>query len=105
MGSDAVVARGCATVDGLTLFGQNLHGPNELSPHICLRLGRDFVPGQVCDVSGFAVPQVKRTQTVLGLQAENSTGYRVGLNASKLAVGCLPLEMRLRDSHQGITGP
>ena len=105
MGSDAVVARGCAAVDGLTFFGQNLHGPNQFSPRISFRPGRDFVPGQLCDVSGFSVPQVKQTQSVLGLQPQNSNGYRVGLNSASVAVGCLPLEMRLRESQQGMTGP
>jgi secernin len=105
MGSDAVVARRSATVDGLTLFGQNLHGPGQFSPRICLREGRDFVPGQLCDIAGFSVPQVKRTQSVLGLQPHNSSGYRVGLNSANVVAGCLPLEMRLRESHQGLTGP
>ena len=104
MGSDAVVARGSATVDGLTLFGQNLHGSEQFSPRICLREARDFVPGQLCEVSGFSVPQVRRTQSVLGLQAQYSTGYRVGLNSANVVAGCLPLEMRLR-SRPGMTGP
>src|SRR5258707_4168260 len=56
-------------------------------------------------MADFDMPQVRRTQTVLGLQAHSSPGYRVGLNASRVAVGCLPLELRLRESPQGLTGP
>ncbi len=105
MGSDAVVARGRATVDGLTLFGQNLHGPSQFTPRLCRRPGRDFAPGELSDITNFDIPQVRRTQTVLGLQAHNSPGFRVGLNAAQVAVGCLPLEKRLRESPQGLTGP
>ncbi|HEV8058562.1 MAG TPA: hypothetical protein VGP68_01740 [Gemmataceae bacterium] len=105
MGSDAVVARGRATVDGQTLFGQNLHGSNQFSPRICLKPGRDFVPGELSGTPEVDVPQVRRTQTVFGLQAHNSCGYRAGLNAAKVAAGCLPLEVRLRGVQPGLTGP
>ncbi len=46
-----------------------------------------------------------RTQTVLGLQSQDSGGYRVGLNAAKVVAGCLPLEVRLRGVQSGLTGP
>lgn len=105
MGSDAVVARGRATVDGQTFFGQNLHGPNQLSARLCLKPGRDFAPGELSGIPDLAIPQVRRTQTVLGLQTHNSCGYRAGLNGAKVAAGCLPLEARLHDSQTGLTGP
>jgi secernin len=105
MGSDAVVARGRATVDGQTLFGQNLHGPSQLLPRVSLRPGRDFAPGELSGVPDVAVPQVRRTQTVFGLHAHGSSGYRVGLNGAKVVAGCLPLEVRLRDAQPGLTGP
>jgi secernin len=105
MGSDAVVARGRATVDGQTLFGQNLHGPSQFSPRICLKPGRDFAPGELSGTLEVDVPQVRRTQTVFGLQAHNSSGYRVGLNGAKVVAGCLPLEVRLRGTQPGLTGP
>jgi hypothetical protein len=105
MGSDAVVARGRATVDGQALFGQNLHGPSQLLPRISLTPGRDFAPGELSGVQDVAVPQVRRTQTVFGLHAHQSPGYRVGLNGAKVVVGCLPLEVRLRASQPGLTGP
>lgn len=105
MGSDAVVARGPATVDGLTFFGQNLHGPYQVSAQVCLKPGRDFAPGELCSVADLQVPQVRHTQTVLGLQAQNSCGYRAGLNGARVAAGCLPLEVRLRGAQPGLTGP
>jgi hypothetical protein len=105
MGSDAVVARGPATVDGQTFFGQNLHGPNQVSAQICLKPGRDFAPGELCGIPDLVVPQVRHTQTVLGLQAQNSSGYRAGLNSARVAAGCLPLEVRLRGNQPGLTGP
>jgi hypothetical protein len=59
----------------------------------------------MCGALDLEIPQVRRTQTVLGLRTHHSTGYRAGLNGAYVAAGCLPLEVRLRGSQPGLSGP
>lgn len=105
MGSDAIVSRGQATVDGHSLFGQNLNGPVTSSFSLCLTHGRDFVLGEMSGTPRVNVPQVKRTYSVLGVRPEDSWGYRVGLNSEQVAAGCISLLARLRENKPGLTGP
>lgn len=106
MGSDAIVSRGQATVDGHSLFGQNLHGQTTSSVSLCLTHGRDFVLGELAGTPRVKVPQVRHTYTVLGVRPGDSWGYRVGLNSEQVAAGCVSLLARRRDHKQpGLTGP
>jgi dipeptidase len=104
MGSDLVVALGRATVNGQTLFGQNCHDAPFALASLCLRQGKAFAPDEVVRTRFTQLPQVRQTCTVLGCQADDTWGYRFGVNEHQLAAGCGSWESRLERSATGLLG-
>jgi len=102
MGSDLMVARGRATVDGHTLFGLNATGnPSQFHGlHRCL--GREFALGETVQTQTLAVPQVRRTWTTLGSQPPGCWGYGHGINEHYLAIGYIPLPATRLARPQGL---
>jgi secernin len=104
MGSDLVVALGRATVNGQTLFGQNCHRPAGESIALCRTPGRDFAPDETLKTARAALPQARRTCTVLAGQAHGDWGYLHGVNEHQVAAGCAAWRSKLAGSGQGLLG-
>jgi dipeptidase len=98
------VALGRATVDGHTLFGQNVARPAGESVALCRAPGREFVPGEVLQTPFLALPQARHTYTVLAAQSPECWGYHHGLNECGVAAGCASLLNKLRPAGPGLTG-
>jgi hypothetical protein len=104
MGCDLVVAVGPATVDGHTLFGQNVTGRGDESVALCREPGRDFVPGEKIQTQHVELPQARQTYTVLAGRSPRNWGYHHGLNEQGVAAGCAGLQNKLRPAKPGLTG-
>jgi secernin len=104
MGCDMVVALSRATVDGGTLFGHNC---NQLGDGglVLLRLaGRVYSPGETVHTGAVALPQVRRTWTVLAGRCPADWGYQHGLNEHGVAIGLTAIRTRLQGGPPALTG-
>lgn len=104
MAADMVVARGPATVDGHTLFGQNTGRPGRRGQPVHWSPGRAHVPGETVRVGQRDLRQPRYTCTVLGSQPEGAWGYDCGVNEHQLAVGCTTLPFALAGPDSGVQG-
>jgi secernin len=104
MGSDMVVALPPTTVDGAALFGQNCTRPT--SHKIALRRepGRAYPQGETARLGNLALPQVRQTCTVLGIQSDESWGFLGGVNEHHVSVGQTAIRTRLAATQPGLTG-
>ncbi len=104
MGCDMVVALGRATVDGRTLFGQNLARPIGEGHRLCRTAGREYSPGEKIHTQYLEIPQVRQTCTVLGWRPEPWWGYGHGVNEHGVVLGCAVLDNQWPCSEPGLTG-
>ena len=104
MGSDLLVALGQATVNGLTLFGQNCH--RTAGEGLVLRRvpGRAFAPDETIKTAHAELPQARRTCTVLGAQPPGCWGYQHGINEHQVAAGCGAWRSKLTGHGHGLLG-
>lgn len=104
MGCDMVVARGRATADGRTLFGQNLARPAGEGHRLCRTAGREFSPGEKVHTQYVEIPQVRQTFTALGWQPDAWWGYAQGVNECGVVLGCAVLGNQWACPEPGLTG-
>ncbi|HEV3259376.1 MAG TPA: carcinine hydrolase/isopenicillin-N N-acyltransferase family protein [Gemmataceae bacterium] len=104
MGGDLVVALGRATVDGITLFGQNSDQPARQCQVLRRTPGRAFAADEKVRTQFLELPQARQTWTVLGGQPEGRWGYTHGVNEHGLAAGCASLRGRLGCQRPGLLG-
>ncbi len=95
MAGDMAVALGSATVDGNTLFAQNRSQAPSRLHRLRVEAGREHPLGDHVRIRQTTLPQVRRTQTVLGAQPHESWGYTHGVNDAAVAVGSGDLPTRL----------
>jgi secernin len=105
MGCDMVVALARATVDGQALFGHNSTRAAGEVQALVRRPGRDFAPGEMVRIPGLALPQVRRTATVLANRCENLWGYPHGINEHGVALGVTSMRMKLSAEGPRLSGP
>jgi secernin len=99
-----VVARGRATVDGRTLFGQNLARPAGEGHRLCRTPGREFSPGEKVHTQYIEIPQVRQAFTVLGWRPDPWWGYAQGVNERGVVLGCAVLGNQWTCPEPGLTG-
>src|SRR5438876_2314825 len=104
MGCNMLVARGRATVDGHTLFGQNSNRAARKDQPLRRTPGRTFAAGEKVRTQYLELPQARQTCTVLGSQPVGLWGYDHGLNEYQVAVGCTTLPPTLTCSGPGLQG-
>jgi secernin len=104
MGCDMVVALGPATGDGHTLFGHNSDRPPGHAPVLQRIPGRSFALGETVKTQCLAIPQVRQTYTVLGVQPTGSWGLDHGINSQRVAMGRAALHTRLRCEGPALLG-
>lgn len=104
MGCDMVAALGQATVNGVSLFGLNRHGPRSPWPLLRRTAGATHAPGTRLQISGHEVPQVRQTATVLGSGQPGSWGLTHGINEHKVAVGLATWTSKLVGAAPGLDG-
>lgn len=104
MGCDLVVALGRATVDGRTLFGQNLARPLGEGHCLCRTAGREFTLGEKIHTQYLEIPQVRQTYTVMGWRPEPWWGYGQGVNEHGVVLGCAVLGNKWPCAEPGLTG-
>jgi secernin len=105
MGSDTVVALPRATANGRTLFGHNSNCPGGDGSSLVRAPGRAFELGETVHTPYVALPQVRRTHTVLAGQSSGQWGYEYGVNDCGVAVGATPYPTRLVAEEPGLAGP
>ncbi len=66
--------------------------------------GRDHAAGESVRVGRLTLPQVRRTNTLIGGRAAGAWGCWHGVNEHGLAMGATPTHTRLRDDAAGLTG-
>ncbi len=104
MGSNIVVARGRATVDGETLFGQNSNRAARKCQPLRRTPARAFALGEKVRTQYLELPQARQTCTVLGSQPLGFWGYDHGINEYQVAVGCTTLRPTLASMGPGLLG-
>jgi secernin len=104
MAADMLVARGPATVDEHTFFGQNRGRPGRCGQPLAWVPGREHVPGETVHTQHADLTQPRQTYTVLGTQPEGAWGFDSGVNEHQLAAGCVPLPFRIAGPESGLTG-
>src|SRR5437588_6688106 len=104
MGCNLLVARGRATVDGQTLFGQNSNRAARKGQPLRRTPGRSFAAGEKIRTQYLELPQARQTYTVLGSQPAGLWGYDHGLNEYQVAVGCTPLAPTFSAAAPGLLG-
>lgn len=104
MGGDMVAALGRATVDGLTLFGQNCNRSAAEDQRLRAAPGREFALGESVQTQLIAIPQARQTFSVLAWQPDAWWGYGHGVNEHGVVLGCTSLRNNLTCSEPGLTG-
>jgi hypothetical protein len=97
MGSDMVVALKDASANETTLFGLNHHAAIAERHSVQIIPGHFHEPGQLVPIANLALPQVRQTFTVVGLQTQGSWGFNYGVNEHRVAVGATAWQSRLKD--------
>jgi secernin len=105
MGCDMLVALSRATRDGSTLFGHNCNRPAG-EDLVLLRVeGRGFAPGERVQAGTLALPQVRRTWTVLASRCPGQWGYQHGINEKGVSIGLTTIRTKRRAATDALTGP
>lgn len=104
MGCDVVVALGQATVDGVTLFGQNCDQPAGHYPALCRTPAVAHAGDEWIRTPRWELPQARQTYTVLASRPPSAWGYTHGINENHLAVGCIPLRNKIPCRDDGLLG-
>jgi secernin len=104
MGNDMVAALPRATAASTTLFGHNSNRPGGEPPALRRVPGRAFAPGEQVRAQHVALPQARRTATVLAGRPAGRWGYANGVNEHGVAAGVTTLRTRLRGEAPGLTG-
>jgi len=105
MANDMLVALARATQEGHTFFAHNANRPRGEGVSLVHVPGREFVPGEEVHATHLAVPQTRRTWTVLAGRAGLQWGYEHGVNEKGVAVGYTPIHTRLESDRPTLTGP
>lgn len=105
MGCDMLVALPRATLDGGTLFGHNCNRPGGEELILLRAAGRVFAPGENVQTGAVALPQVRRTWTVLASRCPGQWGYEHGLNEHGVSVGFTAIRTKPWEGTPALTGP
>ena len=104
MGSEMATALPAATLDGSALFAHNSHRPADEGQGLLWVAGRDHAAGESVRVDRLTLPQVRRTNALIGARAAGAWGCWHGVNEHGLAMGATPTHTRLRGEAPGLTG-
>ncbi len=104
MGCEMATALPGATVDGSTLFTHNSSRPSGGAWALLWAAGRDYAVGESVRVQRLTLPQVRRTNALLGMRPAGVWGCIHGVNEHGVAMGATPTFMRLRGETAGLTG-
>src|SRR5262249_4309138 len=105
MGGDAIAALGRATLNGHMLFGHNCRrAADELLEfgHIA---GHSHAPEEKVETCRLALPQVRETYMLLGVQTRGEWGLHHGVNDQGVAAGWTRPRTRLGREAPGLAGP
>jgi secernin len=104
MGCDMVVALGSASVNAVTIFGNNVHAPHGTTLSVRREFGRAFCPGEILRRGDVEILQARQTCTVLGWQASGMWGYSHGINENRVVAGLATWQSKLAKTDGGLTG-
>ncbi|MBM3996534.1 MAG: hypothetical protein FJ303_20635 [Planctomycetes bacterium] len=104
MGSDMIVALKEASANGTTLFGLNHHAEPDARHSVQVNPGQMHDPGEMLHVGLIEIPQVRQTNSVLGLQRVGQWGFTHGINEHRVAIGVTGWHSRLASNGTSLTG-
>lgn len=105
MGSDMVVALKEASANGASLFGLNHYTDSDRQQAVHLVPGQMHDLGEVSHTSHLALPQVRQTFSVLGVQSIDRWGFTHGVNEHRVTIGITDWKSRLPAGSAVLTGP
>ena len=105
MGCEMATALPGATADGSTLFAHVGRRPADEGVALLWAAGRDYTAGESVQVRRITLPQVRRTNALIGVRTAGAWGCLHGVNEHGVAMGATPTHMRLRGEAPGLTGP
>src|SRR5258708_7250210 len=105
MVGNMVLGRGKAVPDKQTLFGQNISGKSGTSLPLKHFLVKEHSPGETLQSQYLEIPQIRRTNSLIGFQPDNIWGVIQGTNHHGLVVGTTGLPMVTPLIPAGLTGP
>lgn len=104
MGCDMLVALGPATAQQHTLFGINLFSTRRSHPAVVGLPAATHSPDEAVFTPHGALPQVRHTCAVLGLQPKGAWGLSHGCNDHRVAMGLAHWRCRPTHPEPGLTG-
>jgi secernin len=105
MGGDAIAALGRATLNGHTLFGHNCRRAADELLEFCHIASRSHAPEEKVETGRLALPQVRETYRLLGVQTRGEWGLHHGVNDRGVAAGWARPRTRLGREAPGLAGP
>lgn len=104
MASDMLAALGRATVDGHTLFAQNVGQAGWQPIGLFRSEAHAHSAGETLRAQFIQVPQARQTHAAVGCRPANIWGFWHGINEHGLVVGRTSLQSRLHCSEPALTG-